>query len=72
MNAGVSEPLVISVDDAMRASNLGRTYLYTLINDGSITSIKRGKRRLIVYQSLKQFLTTEATSQWKVPPCNFA
>ncbi len=56
----VWEPLVVNVEDAMRLSNLGRTYIYQLINDGSIASIKRGKRRLIQYASLKAFLTTQA------------
>ncbi len=55
----VWEPLVVNVEDAMRLSNLGRTYIYQLINDGSIASIKRGKRRLIEYASLKAFLTQE-------------
>lgn len=63
MNSAVWEPLVVSVDDAMRASNLGRTFIYQLINDAKIASIKRGKRRLIVYASLKQFLTTQSASE---------
>jgi excisionase family DNA binding protein len=68
---GAFEPIVCSVDDAMRSSNLGRTFIYQLINDGSITSIKRGKRRLIVYASLKAFLTAQSTED-KEPSCTIA
>jgi len=72
MNTAVWEPLVVSVEDALRVSRLGRTFIYQLINDGSIASIKRGKRRLIVYQSLKQFLTMQDATE-KEPSCsNFA
>ena len=60
MNTAVWEPLVVSVEDALRVSRLGRTFIYQLINDGSIASIKRGKRRLVIYSSLKAFLTAEA------------
>jgi hypothetical protein len=63
MNTGEFTPLVVSVEDAMRVSCLGRTYLYQLLNDGSIASIKRGKRRLVLYQSLKQFLSAQAPVQ---------
>jgi excisionase family DNA binding protein len=63
MNSAVWEPLVVSVDDAMKASNLGRTFIYQLINEAKIDSIKRGKRRLIVYASLKTFLTSQTPAR---------
>jgi excisionase family DNA binding protein len=70
----LNETLVVDVVTACKISTLGRSYLYELLNNGSIASIKRGKRRLIIYASLKQFLTMQAASQgeWKVPPCNIA
>lgn len=73
-NGVVIEPLVITVEDAMRLSTFGRTYTYRLINDGSIASIKRGKRRLIVYASLKNFLTatTQTESGWSSSCSNIA
>jgi excisionase family DNA binding protein len=54
------EPLVVDVPTAMQITTCGRSYLYQLLNDGSIASIKRGKRRLVIYSSLKAFLTAEA------------
>ena len=65
MNSAVWEPLVVSVDDAIKVSNLGRTFIYQLINDEKIASIKRGKRRLLVYASLKSFLTSQTVAQVK-------
>jgi excisionase family DNA binding protein len=66
------EPLTVTVEDAMRLSSLGRSFLYDCLGDGRIASVKRGKRRLIVYQSLKQFLTMQDATE-KEPSCsNFA
>jgi excisionase family DNA binding protein len=53
------EPLVVDVATAMQITTCGRSYLYQLLNDGSIASIKRGKRRLIIYSSLKAFLSAQ-------------
>lgn len=63
MNTAIWEPLVCSVEDAMRVSALGRTFIYQCLNDGSITSIKRGKRRLIQYASLKAYLCAVTSSR---------
>jgi excisionase family DNA binding protein len=74
MNKGLNEgwePLVVSVKDAMLVSNLGKTYLYELIGNGSIASLKRGKRRLILYKSLKQFLA-QSTIESEASCSNFA
>jgi excisionase family DNA binding protein len=59
----VWEPLVVSVKDAMRVSCISRTYLYELIGNGSIASRKIGKKRLIIYSSLKAFLTAQPAVQ---------
>jgi len=67
----VLEPLVMSVEDAMRVSTLGRTYLYQLLNEGKIASKKIGKRRVIDVASLKAFLSTQATSEQE-RSCNIA
>jgi excisionase family DNA binding protein len=54
------EPLVVDVATAMQITTCGRSYLYQLLNNGSIASIKRGKRRLVIYSSLKAFLSAQA------------
>jgi excisionase family DNA binding protein len=43
----------MSVNDAARALGVGRTYIYRLINDGTIETIRLGRRRLIKTSSLK-------------------
>ena len=51
------EPITVTVEDAMRLSSLGRSYLYECLADGRIASVKVGKRRLVNVASLKAFLT---------------
>jgi excisionase family DNA binding protein len=63
VNGVVWEPLVVSVKDAIRISCMSRTYLYELIGNGSIASRKIGKKRLLIYSSLKAFLTAQPTEQ---------
>lgn len=47
------EPLAYSVREACRASSLGRTRLYQLINEGRLEARKIGKRTLIPAASLR-------------------
>lgn len=47
------EPLAYSVREACRASSLGRTRLYQLINEGRLEALKVGKRTLIPAASLR-------------------
>ena len=47
------KPLTVTVENALRYSNLGRTTLYKLINAGVIKTIKVGRRRLVVFASLE-------------------
>jgi excisionase family DNA binding protein len=56
-------PLTVGVNEAMKLSGLGRSILYELLADGRIASRKVGKRRLIIYASLKAFLTNEPTKE---------
>jgi Helix-turn-helix domain len=53
------EPITVSVAEAMRLSGLGLTKIYELINDGRVKTVKVDQRRLVVYASLKAFLTGE-------------
>ena len=50
------EPIVHSVNDAIRLSSLKRTCLYELIRTGKLKSKKVGKRRLIDAESLRALL----------------
>jgi excisionase family DNA binding protein len=54
---GISEPLALSVRDATRTSGAGRTKIYEAIRNGELASCKLGKRRLILFEDLRAWLT---------------
>jgi excisionase family DNA binding protein len=52
--------LAYSIDEAVKASGLGRSFLYERIAEGSLKSVKIGGRRLILQEDLVLFLRGEA------------
>lgn len=50
------QPLVVSVSEAAKALNLGRTSIYQLINEGRLEAVKLGSRRLIKLASIHQLI----------------
>ena len=54
------EPLALSVEDAARATSLGRTKLFELIRAREIEAVKVGGRTLVPVASLKAFLAKKA------------
>ena len=55
-----SEPLAYSIADAVRVSSIGRTRLYSLINEGRLQARKIGKRTLIPASSLRALIEGDA------------
>ena len=53
--------LTCTVPEALRATGLGRTKLYELIGQESLRTLKIGRRRLIVVESLLSLVTTPDT-----------
>jgi excisionase family DNA binding protein len=51
------DPMAVTVDDAKHITGLGHTKLYELISDGTLKSVAIGKRRLILYTSIRDLLT---------------
>ena len=53
------EPTKIAyrIDEAVKATGLGRTFLYERISSGELKSIKVGGRRLIMADDLLNFLS---------------
>lgn len=43
---------LVSINDACRILAIGKTKIYELINDGTLLSVKIGRRRLIVVDSI--------------------
>jgi len=48
------EPISVTIPGAKKATGLGTTTLYSLINDGKLESFCIGRRRLITWASLKR------------------
>lgn len=55
-SAVVATKLAYSISEAVRASGLGRTYLYEKIGSGDLKSRKIGGRRVILRDDLLDFL----------------
>lgn len=50
------DPITISVADAVHALGMGRTTIYKLLKNGSISSVRIGRRRLVLVESLQQLV----------------
>ncbi|BEV10338.1 hypothetical protein ATDW_08340 [Asticcacaulis sp. DW145] len=53
------QKLAYRIDEAVKASGLGRSFLYERMADGSLKSVKIGGRRLILREDLVAFLKCE-------------
>ncbi|MEO7551925.1 MAG: helix-turn-helix domain-containing protein [Croceibacterium sp.] len=53
------EPMVYSINDALRLSTFGRTRLYQLINSGELKVTRIGRRTLVRADSLRALITPE-------------
>ena len=51
------EPLAVPVKTGCRLGGFGVTTAYKLIEEGKLETVKIGRRRLIIYASLKNLLT---------------
>jgi excisionase family DNA binding protein len=49
-------PISTTVDDACRITGLGRTKIYELISDGTLKTVRLGRRRLVIFESLEALL----------------
>lgn len=50
---GASRPLAMRITDAAKMLSIGRTTVYQLINEGTLLTIKVGRRRLILTESIQ-------------------
>ena len=60
-----SSTLLLSVEQTAIVLGLGRTRTYELVMSGRISSIKVGRRRLVVQSSLDAFVTNLLDQQSK-------
>jgi hypothetical protein len=60
---GDGKPLTITVGEAQLLSRLGPTKLWELIGNGTLQSVRIGRRRLVIYASLCRLLTPDDPAQ---------
>lgn len=59
------ETLLISIPEALARTGIGRSFLYERLADGSIRSVKAGRRRLVDAASLAAWAANLPESQLK-------
>lgn len=52
----IENPLLCSILDTCRLTDLGRTKVYQLLDDGELSSVYIGKRHLVVRASIDAFI----------------
>jgi len=57
----MNERLAVSVEDAAAMAGVGRTTLYAALGNGSLRSLKIGKRRLIRVEALNAWIVAHET-----------
>jgi excisionase family DNA binding protein len=57
---GADVPRAYRIDDFCRAYGIGRTTVYALLKNGTLRSIKIGRRRLITADSAEALLSLKA------------
>lgn len=58
-----NQALLISVENAATILGIGRTRTFELVMSNAVTSVKIGRRRLVVRSSLQQFVDRLTESQ---------
>lgn len=51
-----SNPISVTIIEACKLSGISRSYLYLVLARGGIRSVKAGKRRLVLVDSLRTWL----------------
>jgi len=54
------DPLTVTIGGASRATGLGRTKLYELINEGKLKTVKIGRRTLVKTDSIRALVDQAA------------
>ncbi len=66
-------PLAYTINDACRATGIGRTSLYKILKRGDLKAHKAGRRTLIPYAELQRYMAgLPAYTPNKQPPANVA
>jgi hypothetical protein len=63
----VIEPIAVTIPQAVRISGLSRSEIYRRLAAGDIDAIKSGTRALILVDSIKRYLASLPTAQYRGP-----
>lgn len=58
-NASLIDPVAATIPDAGRMLSVKRSTIYKLMEAGSLDSIKVGKRRLVLVESVHRFVAAQ-------------
>jgi helix-turn-helix protein len=61
------EPIAVTIPDAIRISGLSRSEIYRRLAAGDLEAIKSGARTLILLNSIKRYLASLPTAQYRGP-----
>jgi excisionase family DNA binding protein len=61
-------PILVTIPAALQLVQIGRSYLYELLGDGTIRSVKAGKRRLVDVSSLRSWAAGLCQGRSKTRP----
>jgi hypothetical protein len=61
-DASGTTPLAVTLATGRKISGLGYTTLWKLIGNGTLATVRVGRRRLIVYESLRRLLTPDSSA----------
>jgi hypothetical protein len=61
------EPIAVTIPQAVRISGLSRSEIYRRLAAGDIEAIKSGTRTLILLDSIKRYLASLPTAQYRGP-----
>lgn len=61
----MADQLLLTISDALSRVAIGRSYLYGRLADGSIRSVKAGRRRLVDAASLQEWAASLPEAQLK-------
>jgi excisionase family DNA binding protein len=64
----MSDHLLLTIPQALTLTGIGRSYLYQRLAEGSIRSVKAGRRRLVDAASLAAWAASLPESQLKQAP----
>jgi excisionase family DNA binding protein len=51
------QPTLLGIKEACNRAGIGRSFMYERMDDGSVSSVKAGRRRLIVAASLASWMS---------------